>query len=94
MRPFPIQQPLKQAAAETSNPKSGQTLLLLVGRSRAAIPDTTTFETRWRAKSRTPFPIQQPLKQAATETSNPKSGQTLLLLVGRKPCSHSRYNNL
>ncbi|MDR2808288.1 MAG: hypothetical protein LBB43_04685, partial [Spirochaetaceae bacterium] len=28
--------------------------------SRASIPDTTIFETRWRAKSRTPFRIPRP----------------------------------
>jgi hypothetical protein len=49
---------------------------LLSGKSRTSVLDRTTFEARYQAKSRTLFPIQQPLKQPAAETSNPKTGQT------------------
>jgi hypothetical protein len=42
-------------------------LLLLVGKKPYAFPDTAIFETGWPAKSRTPFPIQQPLKQAGLQ---------------------------
>jgi hypothetical protein len=76
-----IRSDLQPRTGQISNPKSGQTsdpenrsdlILLLAGKKPYATFDTATFETRWRAKSRTPPLIQQPLKQPVAETSNPK----------------------